>query len=178
MSRATNRHYLSALEREWGAPTPSARETVEPAPTVDLTNPSPAPVSPAKRRTEPKTSNPSAPPAGTWIVLCPQAVADYLDSRDPARGVAEVVIELIDTHSGAIREAFIDGSAYQQTGKGKTRRSFRPGRAIRYPVKVSVQHHGELQTVLDDIFSGVKVEQRPKSPIHVLIVACEAASSS
>lgn len=183
MSRTIAGHYQNTLDEEWGAeltpktessPTPNAdAQTEEAAASDDLVDLR-AKNSQARRPKKiKKTDTVSAPPAGTWILLCPPAMGAYLDARDANISVAEILIGLLRDNKAEVRQAFTDGSAYSDKPPGTAGRGFRPGRPVRYPVKLSGEHANDLQQVMTETFADTGPNDRPKSPMHAAIIAYE-----
>ena len=184
MSRTIAGHYQNTLDEEWGAeltpktepsPAPKAdahppEEAAVPEDSVDLRAKSSQTRRPKKIK---KTDTVAAPPAGTWILLCPPAMGAYLDARDTNVSAAEILIGLLRDNKAAVRQAFTDGSAYSNKPPGTVGRGFRPGRPVRYPVKLSGEHANELQQVMTETFIDMEPEDRPKSPMHAAILAYE-----
>jgi hypothetical protein len=97
----------------------------------------------------------------------------YLDQRDAKVSAIEVLIRLMRHNTSAIRDAFVSGAAYDNKPPGTKGRAFRPGRPVRYPVKLSAEQAAQLRAVTDDIFAEAPAGDRPRSPIHAAIVAYE-----
>lgn len=184
MSRTIAGHYQNTLDEEWGAeltpktePSPAQKadvdppeEAVVPDDSVDLRVKSSQARRPKKTK---KADTVAAPPAGTWILLCPPAMGAYLDARDTNVSAAEILIALLRDNKTAIREAFTDGAAYSNKPPGTAGKGFRPGRPVRYPVKLSAEHANELQQVMTETFNDAEPKDRPKSPMHAAIIAYE-----
>ncbi|NQU37378.1 MAG: hypothetical protein HQ526_07260 [Actinobacteria bacterium] len=182
MSSRLAGQYQAAVEEEWGEeiiPTVTKPATprvdagppdVSAAPAIDIRDTTPQ--AKKTKRTK-KATGISTPPAGTWILLCPEEMGAYLDGRDPKVSAIEVLIRLMRHNTAVIRDAFAGGAAYANKPPGTKGRAFRPGRPVRYPVKLSTEQSSQLRLAMDDIFDKSPAGDRPKSPIHAAIVAYE-----